>query len=211
MRHLNGKHVNQGMLKLRLQVSTMDLERSQITQILEAISAGDKEGIKKLFPLVYEQLRKMARARIAQEPKQTLQATALVHEVYLRLVSDEQPRWENRRHFFSAAAEAMRRILVENARRRATLKRGGNQQRIELNDALGAVNSHPDLFISFDQALRRLQQKDPEMAEVVKLRCFAGLTVKETALAMTVSPSKVDRNWAAARAWLYREIGIAAK
>lgn len=187
------------MLELRAQVlPTMDLPGTQITQILEAISAGDKEGIQKLFPLVYEQLRKMARAQMAREPGQTLQATALVHEVYLRLLSDQQPRWENRRHFFAVAAEAMRRILVENARRRASLKRGGDQQRIELNEAIGAVNSNPDLFISFDQALQRLQKQDPEMAEVVKLRCFAGLTVKETALALAISPSNVDRNWAAA-------------
>ena len=179
---------------------------SQITGILEAISAGDREGLKELFPLVYEQLRKIARVRMAREPGQTLQTTALVHEVYLRLLQDKQPKWENRKHFFTIAAEAMRRILIEHARRRASLKRGGHQQRISFHENIIAVNSDPDLVLTFDQALTRLHAQDPLMAEVVKLRCFAGLTVKETALALGIIPREVDRRWAAARAWICRQI-----
>ena len=184
---------------------------NQITQILESISLGDKEAVQELFPLVYEQLRKMARAQMAKQPGQTLQATALVHEVYLRLLQSEQPRWENRRHFFAVAAEAMRQILVDNARRRASLKRAGNQRRITLTDDMAAVQANPDLLLSFDRALTKLQEQDMQMADVVKLRCFAGLTVKETALAMSISPRNVDRHWAAARAWLSREITQTAK
>jgi len=143
---------------------------------------------------------------MAREPGQTLQTTALVHEVYLRLLQDKQPKWENRKHFFTIAAEAMRRILIEHARRRASLKRGGHQQRISFHENIIAVNSDPDLVLTFDQALTRLHAQDPLMAEVVKLRCFAGLTVKETALALGIIPREVDRRWAAARAWICRQI-----
>jgi RNA polymerase sigma factor (TIGR02999 family) len=184
---------------------------SQITQILESISAGEKDAVQKLFPLVYEQLRKMARAQMARQPGQTLQATALVHEVYLRLVDTAQPRWENRRHFFAVAAEAMRQILVDHARRRASLKRAGNQKRVTLTDDMAAVQENPVLFLSFDRALCKLQDQDSQMADVVKLRCFAGLTVNETALALDISPRNVDRHWSAARAWLWREIAQSSK
>jgi RNA polymerase sigma factor (TIGR02999 family) len=179
---------------------------TQITGILEAINGGDREGVQQLFPLVYDQLRKIAHARMGRSPGQTLQTTALVHELYLRLLHNEQPRWENRRHFFSIAAEAMRRILIENARRRASLKRGGNRQRIPFHEDMIAVNSDPDLILSFDQALTRLHDQDPVMEEVVKLRCFAGLTIKETALALGVSTRNVDRQWSAAKAWLYEQV-----
>ena len=181
-------------------------EPTQITQILESINAGEETAVQQLFPLVYNQLRHMARARMAREPEQTLQTTALVHEVYLRLLQDQNPKWENRRHFFAVAAEAMRRILVESARRRSSAKRGGNRKKITLSEDLVSVQSDPFLMLSFDQALTRLQDKDPAMSDVVKLRCFAGLTVKETALALGMSPRNVDRNWAAAKAWLHREI-----
>lgn len=178
----------------------------QITEILEAINEGDREGFRQLFPLVYQQLRKIARMRRAREQGQTLQTTDLVHEVYLRLLQDENPRWENRKHFFSIGAEAMRRILIENARRRASLKRGGGLQKVPFHESMIALDSDPYLILSFDQALTRLRAQDPAMEEVVKLRCFAGLTVKETALAMGISPRNVDRHWAAAKAWLYTQI-----
>lgn len=181
-------------------------EPSQITQILEAINSGDREAIDELFPLVYDHLRKMARTKMARERDKTLQTTALVHEVYLRLLQDEQPRWENRRHFFATAAEAMRRILVENARKRLSLKRGGDRQKVAFQEDMAAVQSDPTLMIAFDKALSRLQGQDPLMSDVVKLRCFAGLTVKEAGLALGISPRNVDRHWAAAKAWLYREI-----
>ena len=179
---------------------------SEITQILEAINSGNKDGIAQLFPLVYEQLRRIAHARMAREPGQTLQTTALVHEVYLRLLQQEKPRWENRRHFFAVAAESMRRILVENARKRYSLKRGGHQQKIAFHENMIAVQSDPVLMLTFDQALTRLQIEDQTMSEIVKLRCFAGLTVKETALALGLSARNVDRQWAAAKAWLYHEM-----
>jgi RNA polymerase sigma factor (TIGR02999 family) len=179
---------------------------SQITEILESINSGDRGGIDQLFPLVYDTLRKMARKRMAQESRSTLQTTALVHEVYLRLLQDQQPHWENRRHFFAIAAEAMRRILVENARRRSSLKRGGNRKPVVFSENMVGVDSDPELLITFDQALTRLQTQDKNMSDVVKFRCFAGLTVKETALAMGISPRNVDRYWAAARAWLYRAV-----
>ena len=178
----------------------------QITEILEAINEGDREGFRQLFPLVYDQLRKIARTRMAREHGLTLQTTDLVHEVYLRLLQDENPKWENRRHFFAVGAEAMRRILIENARRRASLKRGGHQLKVPFHESMIAVNSDPYVILNFDQALTRLRAQDPVMEEVVKLRCFAGLTVKETALAMGISPRNVDRHWAAAKAWLYKEM-----
>ena len=182
------------------------LEPSEITQILERINSGKEEAIQQLFPLVYERLRRIARRKMAREPGQTLQTTALVHEVYIRLLQDHQPRWENRRHFFAVAAEAMRRILVENARRRSSLKRGGGQQKLQLHDDTVAIQSDPTMLLAIDQALKRLQALDPSMSEVFHLRCFAGLTVEETANALAVSSRSVDRYWSAAKAWLYREI-----
>jgi RNA polymerase sigma factor (TIGR02999 family) len=180
---------------------------SQITRILVEINQGNAEAIDELFPLVYEHLRRMAKMRMAQERGvQILQTTAIVHEVYLRLLGDENPRWENRRHFFSVAAEAMRRILIENARQRATLKRGKNWQRLVLNENILGSPGDPELVLILDQALDRLQSKDREMSDIVKLRCFAGLTVRETAQALGISPRNVDRQWAAAKAWLYQEM-----
>jgi RNA polymerase sigma factor (TIGR02999 family) len=143
---------------------------------------------------------------MANEPAQTLQTTALVHEVYLRLLAEKQPAWESRRHFFAVAAEAMRRILIENARRRLSLKRGGGRQRLTLSENLVAVHSDPELYMIFDRALELLHAQDAQMCEVVKLRCFAGLTVEETALAMGMSRRNVDRSWAAAKAWLFRKL-----
>ena len=179
---------------------------NEITQILKSISAGDQEAVQDLFPIVYEQLRKIAKAQMSKQPDQTLQATALVHEVYLRLVESKDPNWKDRKHFFAVAAEAMRHILVDNARRRATLKRAGNQKRVPLTTDMAAVQSNPELLLTFDRALERLQDQDSQMADVVKLRCFAGLTIKEIALALTTSSRNIDRQWAAARAWLMREM-----
>jgi RNA polymerase sigma factor (TIGR02999 family) len=181
-------------------------EAGQITEILEAINGGNRDALQQLFPLVYDRLRQMARIRMAHEPAQTLQTTALVHEVYLRLLQDKQPAWESRRHFFAVAAEAMRRILVESARKRSSLKRGGGNQKLVFSENLAAVDSNPDLYLMFDDALELLNAQDPRMCEVVKLRCFAGLTVEETALAMGLSRRNVDRAWAAAKAWLFHRL-----
>jgi RNA polymerase sigma factor (TIGR02999 family) len=181
-------------------------QTGHITEILEAINSGDKDAFQKLFPLVYERLHRMARFRMAQEPEQTLQTTALVHEVYLRLSEGKQPSWENKRHFFGVAAEAMRRILVENARKRASLKRGGRVQKLEFSENLVPVYSNAELYLTFDQCLGLLRSLDARMYEVVKLRYFTGLTVEETAEAMGISPRNVDRDWAAARAWLCHKL-----
>ena len=179
----------------------------QVTQILEAISAGNKEAADELLPIVYSELRKMARGKMAGEkPGQTLQPTALVHETYLRLLGSEQPRWENRAHFFTAAAEAMRRILIDRARSKATAKHGGDRRRVELESSAGAEQPRIEMLLALDEALDRLEGLDDRMAKVVKLRYFAGLTVKETALALDLSPRSVNRHWAAARAWLHREM-----
>src|SRR5262249_54546430 len=161
-----------------------------------------------LLPLVYDELRKLAAAKLAQEkPGQTLQATALVHEAYLRLVgrSDEQ-KWDNRGHFFSAAAEAMRRILVENARRKSTQKHGGKLVRRTLADLPQFAPELGDDLLALDEALEKLAKEEPVKAELVKLRHFAGLTVDEAAEALNISPATADRYWAYARAWLHAEI-----
>lgn len=178
----------------------------EVTQILEAITSGDRQAIHQLFPIVYEQLRKMAKARMAREQGNTLQTTGLVHELYLRLLKEEEPRWENRKHFFAVAAEAMRRILIENARRRATVRRGRKATKITLQENMLTNDSDPQLLLIMDQALTRLHSRDSLMSEVVKLHCFAGLTIHETALVLGTSPRNVDRQWAAAKAWLYKEM-----
>jgi RNA polymerase sigma factor (TIGR02999 family) len=181
---------------------------SEVTRILSAIEQGDPQAAQQLLPLVYDELRKLAAQRLAQEkPGQTLQATALVHEAYLRLVgcTDEQ-NWDNRGHFFAAAAEAMRRILVDNARRKKTQKHGGSLARCTLEDlSLVAPELGEDL-LALDEALEKLAKEDPVKAELVKLRHFAGLTVDQAALALNISPATADRYWAYARAWLYVEI-----
>ena len=180
-----------------------------VTQILEAVSAGKKGSEEELYSLVYDELRRMARTRMAgQRPGQTLQPTGLVHEVYLRLLRDQEPRWDNRAHFFTAAAEAMRRILIEQARRKSRLKRGGEFQQVELETADGYLDPDSDDLLALDEVLTRLEKRDAAMANVVKLRYFAGLTVKETAQALQSSPRSVNRKWSAARAWLHRELAI---
>ncbi len=181
---------------------------SDVTQILNAIEAGDLSATEQLFPLVYDELRKLAASKMAQEtPGQTLQATGLVHEAYIRLVdADKSPHWDSRGHFFSAAAEAMRRILVESARRKRRLKRGGSLKKHGLEEA-AVVAPQPDSdIIELDAALPKLEAKNARRAQVVKLRYFAGMTVEETAAVLGVSTSTVDRDWTYARAWLFREM-----
>jgi len=183
---------------------------SDVTRILSQIEHGDPQAAEKLLPLVYDELRKLAAAKLVQEkPGQTLQATAIVHEAYVRLVGDEQAQsWDNRGHFFAAAAEAMRRILVENARRKARLKHGGGREREDL-DAIAVVDdagTEVEDLLALDEALGRFAAEDPVAAELVKLRYFAGLTIPQAAEALGVSPRKADFLWSFARAWLRREI-----
>jgi len=181
---------------------------SDVTRILSAIEQGDPRASEQLLPLVYEELRKLATARMAQEkPGQTLQATALVHEAYLRLVDGEQPQhWNSRGHFFGAAAEAMRRILLNRARDKGRTKRGGQFQRVDLDKIELALDAPNDDLMAIDEAIARLAEENPECANVVKMRFFAGLSIDEVAAAMGVSASTAKRHWAYARAWLFDAI-----
>jgi RNA polymerase sigma factor (TIGR02999 family) len=182
---------------------------SDVTRILSVIEQGDPAAAEQLLPIVYDELRRLATQKLAHESgDQTLQPTALVHEAYLRLVDVEKAQnWKSRGHFFGAAAEAMRRILVENARRHASAKRGGDRQRLTFSATQPAVPQKAEHLLALDEALDRLSVADPEAAEVVKLRYFAGFTVAQAAEALGVSPRKVDFLWAYARAWLRRELG----
>jgi RNA polymerase sigma factor (TIGR02999 family) len=177
---------------------------SDVTQILAAIEAGDPKAAAELLPLVYDELRKLAAARLADEkPGQTLQATALVHEAYVRLVGGDQPQdWRGRGHFFAAAAEAMRRILIDHARHKQTLKAGGGRRRLDLDDIDPALDEGDDRLLVLDEALRQLEAEDPRKAELVKLRFFAGLTAEEAAAVLGVSTSTAEKDWAYARSWL---------
>jgi RNA polymerase sigma factor (TIGR02999 family) len=181
---------------------------NEVTRILSAIERGDPHAAEQLLPLVYDELRKLAAQKLAQEkPGQTLQATALVHEAYLRLVDVERAQhWDNRRHFFAAAAEAMRRILVEAARRKRSAKHGGRHARIDLDDALvvGAEPRHE--LLDLDELLDQLAGADPRAAELVKLRFFAGLTGDQTAEVLGIAPRSADLLWAYARAWLFERL-----
>jgi RNA polymerase sigma factor (TIGR02999 family) len=181
---------------------------SDVTQILERVEHGDGKAAEELLPLVYEELRKLAAAKMANEPAgQTLQATALVHEAWLRLAGPREGQaWENRGHFFAAAAEAMRRILIESARRKSRLKRGGQQERVDLDQVQLATESDPATVLSIDQALERLAKAHPQKAELVKLRFFVGLSLPEAARALNLSETTAKRHWAFARAWLYGEL-----
>jgi RNA polymerase sigma factor (TIGR02999 family) len=177
---------------------------SEVTRILSAAEQGDPHAAEQLLPLVYDELRKLAAARLADEkPGQTLQPTALVHEAYLRLVGDGQVRdWNSRGHFFAAAAEAMRRILVDSARRKQSLKGGGGRRREELDHVAPAVEGPDFDLLDLDEALGRLEQRDARKAQLVKLRFFAGLTVEQAARAVGIAPSTADEDWAYARSWL---------
>ncbi len=183
---------------------------SEVTRILSAISQGDPSAASQLLPLVYDELRNLAAHRLAQQtPGQTFQPTALVHEAYLRLVGDPEGHdWDNRGHFFAAAAEAMRRILVENARRKGRSKHGGGLIRHDLDDAdqIAEPEVHEDL-LALDEALTKFTSVDPQAAQLVQLRYFAGLSIPEAAKVLGVSPRTADRLWAFARAWLLREVG----
>jgi RNA polymerase sigma factor (TIGR02999 family) len=180
---------------------------SDVTRILAAIERGDVRAVDELFPIVYQELRQLAAQRMSKEaPGQTLQATALVHEAYLRLVGSEGQSWSGRGHFFSAAAEAMRRILVENARRKRRLRHGGDRRKIDLDEASMAVVAPSDDLIALDEALERLSSEDKVSADLVKLRFFAGLTMEQAANILGLPRRTADRNWAYARAWLSREV-----
>ena len=182
---------------------------SEVTRILNAIEGGDAKAADELLPLVYEQLRILAAQRLSQEPPgQTLQATALVHDAYIRLVGDEPRSWETRGHFFAAAAEAMRRILVENARRKSRIKHGGDLQRIEMVESGAMIldNRLADDLIALDEALERLNQKERLKADLVKLRYFAGLTIPQAAAALGISHATAERYWVYARCWLQVEV-----
>jgi len=178
---------------------------SDVTQLLEAANRGDQRAAADLLPLVYDELRKLAAAKVAREkPGQTLDATALVHEAYLRLVGDQQ--FTGRGHFFAAAAEAMRRLLVDAARRKQAEKRGGGRCRTDLSEIEVVLPEVPDDLVALDEALSRLEAVDPAKAEVVKLRYFAGLTMEQVAAAQGVSLATANRAWAYARAWLHQQV-----
>jgi RNA polymerase sigma factor (TIGR02999 family) len=181
---------------------------TDVTRLLDAVRAGDKRAAGELLPLVYDELRKLAAVRLAgEQPGQTLDATALVHEAYLRLVGPaDEKRWDHRGHFFAAAAEAIRRILVENARRKRAERHGGGRRRDDLDPDRVAAPEAADDLIALDEALDRLAAMDPQKVELVKLRYFAGLTADQAAAALGLSPSTADRHWTYARAWLRRAV-----
>jgi RNA polymerase sigma factor (TIGR02999 family) len=186
---------------------------NEVTRVLSAIDQGDPHAAEQLLPLVYQELRKLAAQKLAQEkPGQTLEATALVHEAYLRLVASgdaSAPReqyWNSRGHFFAAAAEAMRRILVEQARRKRRPKHGGDHRRVNLDEAASIAPAQADSLLDLDEALSRLEAADPLAASLVKLRYFSGLTMPQAAEALGISLRNAERNWTYARTWLHREL-----
>ena len=180
---------------------------TEVTRILNAIDQGDAKAANDLLPLVYEELRRLAAQKLSQEkPGQTLQATALVHEAYIRLVGAEDQNWDSRGHFFAAAAEAMRRILVNNALRKRRPKHGGDRQKLQLGEGDAVCLADPDHWLVLDEALTRLSRREPEAAELVRLRIFAGLSLEEAAAVVGVSRATAYRQWTYARAWLLAEM-----
>ena len=181
---------------------------NEVTRILSGIEAGDPHAAAQLLPLVYDELRRLAAQKLAQEkPGQTLDATALVHEAYLRVVDgDQAPHWDGRGHFFAAAAEAMRRILIDNARRKGRLKRGGARKRVDLDDADLVSLAAPDELLLIDEAISKLAREDARAAQLVRLRYFAGLSVEEAAELSGLSRSTAYEHWSYARAWLHCEL-----
>jgi RNA polymerase sigma factor (TIGR02999 family) len=191
---------------------------NEVTRILNAVEQGDPHAADQLLPLVYDELRQLAAQRLAHEtPGQTLQATALVHEAYLRLVASsadepgKEPHWNSRGHFFAACAEAMRRILIEKARHKQRLRHGGGRRRLDLDQLDVADEGTAEDLLALDEALDRLAAEEPEVAEVVKLRYFAGLTIDQTASALGLSVRTANRHWAYARAWLFQQLGQSAE
>lgn len=183
---------------------------NDVTVLLNAIERGERQAAEQLLPLVYDELRQLAAQRLGREtPGQTLQATALVHEAYVRLVGDgeaEAERWDHRGHFFAAAAEAMRRILIENARRKQSLKRGGRMERVDLTDAEPAARDRDEELLALDEALQKFATLDPRKAELVQLRYFGGLTSEQAAKVLGISVATAERDWTYARAWLRCEL-----
>jgi len=180
---------------------------TDVTRILNAIEQGDKRAVDELLPLVYEELRILAYQKLSQEPPgQTLQSTALVHEAYIRLVGEETQSWENRKHFFLAASEAMRRILIDNARRKKSQKHGGHQQRVDFDFITVTDKNLPGDLVELDAALTRLTEQEPEVADLVKLRYFGGMTLEQAANIKGISRRTAGRYWKYARLWLYREM-----
>ncbi len=180
---------------------------SDVTRILDRVQQGDAKAAEDLLPLVYQELRKLAAQKMAlQPPGQTLQATALVHEAWLRLTADSQPSWNDRQHFFRAAAEAMRHVLVDRARVKESQKRGAGPFRVSLDEVDLATTTPPEILLVVDEALQALEREHPDKAELVKLRFYVGLNVTETAQTLGLSEKTIQRNWIHARAWLFREI-----
>ncbi len=180
---------------------------NEVTRIINAIQQGDGQATEELLPIIYEELRSLAAQKLAQEkPGQTLQATALVHEAYIRLVEGASQDWNSRGHFFKAASEAMRRILVENYRRKNRLRHGGGQKRVEINDSSLAFQGPSEDLLALDEALTRLEQEDSLVAETIKLRYFGGLSINQIAQILETSTRTIDRYWAYGRAWLHNEI-----
>ena len=180
---------------------------NEVTHILEAVSRGEPKAASELLSLVYGELRRLATAKMASEaPGQTLQPTALVHDAWLRLTGDDKRKWNDRTHFFAAAAEAMRRILVDNARRKRAARHGGAQQRVEMSDIASAVMETDDKVLAVNEALEKFAVLDPQKAELVKLRYFVGMTLEQAAEALGISERTAKRYWAFARAWLHEEI-----
>jgi RNA polymerase sigma factor (TIGR02999 family) len=189
------------------EISDRNNTMSDVTRILAAIEQGDARAADELLPVVYEELRHLAAQKMSQEPPgQTLQATALVHEAYIRLLGAEAQNFSGRTHFFAAAAEAMRRILIDNARRKQRLKHGGDRQKIDLNDIEPAIEAPSDDLLELDEALTRLAKIDKVKADIVKLRYFAGLTLEQAAGLLNLSERTAKRYWAHARAWLYWQV-----
>lgn len=186
--------------------------QEEVTRVLGAIEEGDQLAAERLLPLVYSELRQLAAQKLAQEqPGQTLQPTALVHEAYLRLVGGQAQHWNSRGHFFAAAAEAMRRILVDNARRKRSRKRGGDQVRRDMSGVDLALPEEPEDLVALDEALNKLEATDQAAARLVHLRFFAGLSNKEAAEVLGIAPRTADRMWAYARAWLHQEVQSASE
>jgi RNA polymerase sigma factor (TIGR02999 family) len=208
------KHVDSASIRdfpAHSRVKMMDPLPTSLTHLMEQAEQGEPQAAQDMLPLVYRSLKALARQKMAKErPGHTLQATALVHEAFLRLGGDASARWSSRSHFYNAAAEAMRRILIEHARARGRVKRRGARERVSLSSVDLAIEADPTKILALDEAICRLQEVDPSAGQIVRLRYYAGLSIEETAAAMDISPRSVKREWAFARMWLYRELDAGA-